>query len=448
MNYEQYVKTKKLEYKNLSIKKEIDINRFLSNFLMIEKLGCDSFVNIEHNEAKYRKDDYYWFMYNQKALENKIINEGGYSTLFLTLTLPSSFHKYSKTTKKYNVKFDEKNTIEDGYKLLNDTFRAIYKDLKVDRKFTKVYYSKVFEPHSNFTPHLHSILYVKNEYKNALIQHIKNMIAKFELGKSFEIEEVNDLARSSSYLLKYIRKNTNVEDETTFRIFNGWKKAHKIRVFTCSILNGLERFLYKKIKNNTNITKNLKENPIFKILNECNINITTTCKTTKQVRTKNNIVENPKFTINCKKERIQIKDKSELELIDTFVKNLKDSFYKSKNNEDNLLSPLNFDFYSDRFFYNNKKFLDVVYNFYKINFLDSFNFKTFFKDFYKELYKSVKNIHTYKVVDLEIFEHTNTTTIKKFDKKEFYITNLTKNDNKVKKLLWDVKDLRARNNRI
>lgn len=46
------------------------------------------------------------------------------------------------------------------------------------------------------------------------------------------------------------------------------------------------------------------------------------------------------------------------------------------------------------------------------------------------------------MVDLEIFEHTNTTTIKKFDKKEFYITNLTKNDNKVKKLLWDAKDLR------
>lgn len=90
---------------------------------------------------------------------------------------------------------------------------------------------------------------------------------------------------------------------TTFRIFNGWKKAHKIRVFTCSILNGLERFLYKKIKNNTDITKNLKQNPIMKILNECDINITTICKTTKQVKTKNNIVENPKFTINCKKRK-------------------------------------------------------------------------------------------------------------------------------------------------
>ena len=70
-------------------------------------MGQNGLINFEHNEANYRKDDYYWFMYNQKILENKIIEEKGYSTLFLTLTLPSSYHKFSKTTKRYNPKFDE-----------------------------------------------------------------------------------------------------------------------------------------------------------------------------------------------------------------------------------------------------------------------------------------------------------------------------------------------------
>ncbi|MCT7588229.1 replication endonuclease [Aliarcobacter butzleri] len=442
--FEKYITTKSIEYKNISIKKEIDINRFLNNFLIIEKMGQDSFVNISHNEVNYRKDDYYWFMYNQKILENKIISEQGYSTLFLTLTLPSSFHQYSKTSKRYNKKYDEKNTIEIGYKLLNETFRDIYKNFRVDRKFVKVYYSKVFEPHKNFTPHLHSILYVKSEYKDNLIQHIKNMIKKNKLGKSFEIEEIKDLSRSSSYLLKYIRKNTNVDDGEKFRVFNGWKRAHKIRVFTCSILSGLERFLYKKIKNNTNITKNLKENPIIKILNECNITITTNCKTTKEVKTKINAVENAKFTINCIKEKTQIKDKKQLELIEFFVNNLKNNFWKSKNNQDCLLDSSNFDNYVFKVFEDNKRFLKVINSFYVSNFLNAFNFKTFFKDFYNELYKCVKNVHTYKIIDLEIFENINAATIKKYDKKDFYVTNTTKEDNRLKRMIWEIKDKNSR----
>lgn len=141
--FEKYVKNKCIEYKNFSIKKEIDINRFLNNFLIVEKMGQKDLISFEHNEAKFRKDDYYWFMYNQKILENKIIEEKGYSTLFLTLTLPSSFHKFSKTTKRYNPKYKEENSIENGYKLLNSSFRDIYKNFRVSREFKKVYYSKV-----------------------------------------------------------------------------------------------------------------------------------------------------------------------------------------------------------------------------------------------------------------------------------------------------------------
>ncbi len=124
--FERYVKFKEIEYKKFSVKKEIDINNFLSNFLVIEKMGQNGLINFEHNEANYRKDDYYWFMYNQKILENKIIEEKGYSTLFLTLTLPSSYHKFSKTTKRYNPKFDENNTIENGYKLLVTKLSTIF----------------------------------------------------------------------------------------------------------------------------------------------------------------------------------------------------------------------------------------------------------------------------------------------------------------------------------
>ncbi len=443
--FERYVKTKNIEYKNFSIKKEIDINRFLNNFLIVEKMGQKDLISFEHNEAKFRKDDYYWFMYNQKILENKIIEEKGYSTLFLTLTLPSSYHKFSKTTKRYNPKYDENNTIENGYKLLNSSFRDIYKNFRVNRKFVKVYYSKVFEPHKNFTPHLHSILYVKSEFKDNLIQHIKNTIKKNSLGKSFEIEEIKDLSRSSSYLLKYIRKNTNVEDCEKFRIFNGWKKSHKIRIFTCSILNGLERFLYKKIKNNTSITKDLKENPIVKILNECNIKITTKCKTTKEVKIKNHIVESPKYSIEVKKERIQSKDKKELDLIKDYVDYLRNDFWKcAKRNDWNncFLNTGKFDLFTFNRFGTNKKFLKVINEFYVKNFIDDFNFKTFFKDLEFTLHNCVKNVSSYRVIDLKIFEHIDTTTILKYDKEEYLVTNLTKKENKLKTFCWEIKEKR------
>ena len=451
MSFEKYVKNTKAYYKNLSIKKEIDINNFLNNFIIIEKIGLNDLINISHNEQQYRKDDYLWFLYNQKILENKIIEEKGYTTLFLTLTLPSEFHQFSKTTKRYNHKYNKENTIENGYKLLNSSFRDIYKNFRVNREFKKIYYCKVFEPHKNFTPHLHAILYVKSEFKEALIQHIKNIIKKNELGKSFDIEEIQDLAKSSSYLLKYVRKNTNAKAEESFRVFNGWKKAHKIRVFTCSILAGLERFLYKKIKNNTSITRDLKENPIIKILNECNIEITTTCKTTKQVKTKINKVDNAKFSIEVQKERVQTKDKKELDSIKDFIETLENDFlYCAKNDkllEDCLLDSSKFDLFAFKKFGNNEKFLNVANSCY-IEFLDNFTYSKssqFFKNFYNELYKNVKNIHTYKVVDLKIFEYVQEEKINKYDKKDFYITNTTKKDNWVKRAIFDIKHEKVKN---
>ena len=60
------------------------------------------FKSMSHNPLQVSKDNYLWFTFNQKLLEEQIIASGNYATLFLTLTLPSKFHKYSQQTKKYN----------------------------------------------------------------------------------------------------------------------------------------------------------------------------------------------------------------------------------------------------------------------------------------------------------------------------------------------------------
>ena len=62
--FERYVKFKEIEYKNFSVKKEIDINNFLSNFLVIEKMGQNGLINFEHNEANYRRKRIFNFIFN------------------------------------------------------------------------------------------------------------------------------------------------------------------------------------------------------------------------------------------------------------------------------------------------------------------------------------------------------------------------------------------------
>ena len=179
------------------------------------------------------------------------------------------------------------------------------------------------------------------------------------------------------------------------------------------------------IKSQTQVTvpTTYKENPIIKILNECNIEITTTCKTTKQVKTKINKVDNAKFSIEVQKERVQTKDKKELDSIKDFIETLENDFlYCAKNDkllEDCLLDSSKFDLFAFKKFGNNEKFLNVANSCY-IEFLDNFTYSKssqFFKNFYNELYKNVKNIHTYKVVDLKIFEYVQEEKINKYDKK-------------------------------
>ena len=102
---------------------------------MINKMTNEK-ITLKHDFMQVSKDNYLWFVYNQKLLEEKMITEGGYVALFLTLTLPSSFHQYSKTKKRLNSLFVEGNTIKKGYEVLNQSFREIYKNFKGTSKNT------------------------------------------------------------------------------------------------------------------------------------------------------------------------------------------------------------------------------------------------------------------------------------------------------------------------
>ncbi len=300
-NYKNYLKQEKKYLIEYSKKIEDNTRKFKEKIEIINT-QTQNLIKLKHNPIQDQKDNYLWFVYNQKLLEEKMAEDGGYTTLFVTLTLPSSFHKYSSHTKKYNKNYDKNNTINKGYRLLNSSFRTIYKNFRIDRKHEKIFFSKVIEPHKDMTPHLHSLFYVKTEYVQQLIKHIKKTIKNNNLGM-YDIEEIKDISRSSSYLLKYVQKTTNPQDEKSFHFFNGWKKKNKIRVFTHSNLD-LPRFIFKKVNSVLKLSKGLKDkNPISEILENCDIIVNTKDKKTRDIKIKEYGNINGKYRIIINKTR-------------------------------------------------------------------------------------------------------------------------------------------------
>ncbi|MCT7469231.1 hypothetical protein [Aliarcobacter cryaerophilus] len=66
----------------------------------------------------------------------------------------------------------------------------------------------------------------------------------------------------------------------------------------------------------------------------------------------------------------------------------------------------------------------------------------YFKDFELALLGCIKDIHRYRVVDIEIFEHKNNEIIKNYDKKDFFITNASKKQSQIKRIVWEIKEER------
>lgn len=268
-SYDEYINEKRNFYIEYSKKVERKQEEFKKHHLKVVDIENATILDIKHNYLQNQKNDYLWFLFNQKLLEEEMIELGGYEAIFLTLTLPSKFHKYHKKSKKYNSKYDKDCTIKKGYELLNKSHRDIYKNFKVKNKHIKMKFSKVIEFHHEFCCHLHSIIYVKKEYVQYLKNHIKRVEKNNELGRS-EIEVVDSIEKSSAYILKYILKEVKQENEEDFHLINGWKKYNKIRMFTFSN-KVISRYVFERVNRTLKVSKGLKGNPISKVLDDCEI---------------------------------------------------------------------------------------------------------------------------------------------------------------------------------
>lgn len=359
LTFDRYRNYEVERYKSISKQKEFKQFQFLKNFIL-KNIETNEKMEITHDILKKSKDTYLYFFYVQKILEEKYSNNNDYISIFLTLTTPSKFHKYSSFNKTYNEKYDNETTINEAYRLLNDTFREIYKNFKINQKFKKIEYSKVIEPHENLTPHLHSILYIKKEYLEKFLKHLNNIIIKNEIGQH-KIEVLKDTSRGCSYLLKYVQKTTNPKNEDDFHFFNGWKKANKIRVFTSSS-SVLDREIYRRINTTLKLSRDLEnKTPLEAILENCEIitnqnNVEmlddgTYIKSKKQTKEKTKGNKEGRYKVFVQKEKIS-KNMHINKECTNILNSKKNNFDKNK-----ILSGSELDFL---------KYIEVVKNTYKV----------------------------------------------------------------------------------
>lgn len=270
--YQTFITESKEQYIFNSKRIENKIKLFKEKISILNKKN--GVINVlQHNPLQEQKDSYLWFMNNIMKTTEQLKDD--YTCIFLTISLPSKFHQYIKKTKKLNCRYKKECSISKGYELLNQCMRTIYKNFRINRKWEKTYITRVIEPHHDFTPHLHSLIFVKKEYVNQMITHIKSIIKHFKMGKQKDIQIMRETKKGVGYISKYIRKTQNPKNEETFHLMNGWKKTHKIRVFTIP-QNFINRFIFKKINTILGLSKDLKnKNIIDEVLEKCNIKMTT-----------------------------------------------------------------------------------------------------------------------------------------------------------------------------
>lgn len=200
---------------------------------------------IENTDIKAEYKRYYNYIsniidyINLQALNKNLI------PVFVTITLPSAFHP-TTTTKKNNKIFNKKfeyhfdNYISEGYKNLQGAFRTIHKTITKNNKKNniKTPYFRVVEPHKDYTPHMHFVMYLPQDAFDKKIKLlydiIHKLIGKKIIGKEYKVEILEDISKGSAYLKKYLKKILLSNNELDLYFLDGWKKKNKIRLFSNS----------------------------------------------------------------------------------------------------------------------------------------------------------------------------------------------------------------------
>jgi len=281
-SFRQYISNLTLNYYDLSKSKEEKCNNYLDKITVLNK-KTGELHKLKYDLFYHYKNNAIWYRAVSTHLQNQNINK---RAIFLTLTSPTEYHpfkeifvpqsrlkvikskvnkhnKYNKVGSKEkwlstgiykaNPNYNPNCSISDAYNLLKNSFRKIIKDFKYNRKYCPIKYFRVVEPHKDFTPHLHAILYVDADKLDAFLSYLHRKISNLPVGKIYDVQVLKDTKASTSYILKYVRKTLVDTDKNNIYVIDGWKKSNKIRMVTHSRIF-VPRYLFDVIAKNVNLS--------------------------------------------------------------------------------------------------------------------------------------------------------------------------------------------------
>lgn len=269
-NYNKFLKKVKSSLVKYSQNKEKNTQNFLNKVVFKDNVSGE-LVKVDYSlKNKYRVDSLYYL--NVIQFLNQLTDKECLTPLFITLTSPSQLHIFKKRNDKIvlnenyeNYKelcnyennkdllelklFEElRNSVENSYKLLQFESREIIRNYQRTMKTHKnIYYFKMFEYHKSLIPHLHMLVFVKEEIKDKIIKLIEKRMKKNNI-KQFDIKELTkeNKENGSKYISKYITKTLVSDRIDDMYLLDGWKRKFNIRFFTHSRV-GLPRYIFKKL---------------------------------------------------------------------------------------------------------------------------------------------------------------------------------------------------------
>ena len=239
------------DYKQVQekIKKQ---NSFLEYNYIFDKISStkiplkDLVISANHNPNRYHA-----LIQNRINTLNAEAKEKDLKPIFMTLTLPSEYHKY-KTDKKTKALISNSKynwlTPRESVKILTEMFAKLRQDrsLKELTKDERIYF-RVNEPDKNGTPHTHILLFVPEHRINRVVTAFKRL---FDINAN-DIQ--TDIRNATSYVMKYINKTLPLSKKenltTNDKYLNAWYSKHRIIRFNCSRTLAplsLYRLLYDK----------------------------------------------------------------------------------------------------------------------------------------------------------------------------------------------------------
>lgn len=206
----------------------------------------DIIISANHNPHRYHAE-----IQNKIDCLEKKAKEFNLVPIFMTLTLPSEYHKMKtdRVTKElvYNSKYNGM-TPKESVKVLTSMLAKLRHDrsLKELSKNQRVFY-RVNEPHKDGTPHTHILLFIPKDR----IQRVKTAFNRLFDSKANDIQ--TDIQNAKAYVMKYINKTLPLSKKekltTKERYLNAWYSKHRINRFnssrTLAPIN-LYRLLYKR----------------------------------------------------------------------------------------------------------------------------------------------------------------------------------------------------------